>query len=373
MEFWKSRLENLEIMNELKNNYFGKRVFVTGHTGFKGSWLIKILSDFGAVIKGYALVPESEDNLYIELNGDSLCESVISDLRDRDALKKALLDFQPDYVFHLAAQPLVRLSYQIPSETFEVNAIGTANLLDAIRLLDKKCNIVLITTDKVYYNKEWEHPYKENDRLGGYDPYSASKACCELVIDSYKNSFFNTDKYHIHQKAIAVGRAGNVIGGGDWSKDRLIPDIIKALNEGKDLIIRNPMAVRPWQHVIEPVFGYLELALKLNSDPIKFAQAYNFGPNTNDALSVEDMVIKSINCWGSGTYHVEVNNNNPHEAGLLKLDISKAKKELNWKPVLDAHTAVERTINWYKNFYKNTTATELMESDIKYYQSKINE
>jgi CDP-glucose 4,6-dehydratase len=360
-------------MNKLKNNYSGKRVLVTGHTGFKGSWLIKILSDFGAIIKGYALDPENEINLYTEINGDSLCESVISDLRDRESLKKAVFDFQPDYIFHLAAQPLVRLSYEIPSETFEVNAIGTANLLDAIRLLDKKCNVVLITTDKVYYNNEWEHPYKEGDRLGGYDPYSASKACCELVIDSYKNSFFNKDKYHEHQKAIAVGRAGNVIGGGDWSKDRLIPDIIKAFNENKDVIIRNPKAVRPWQHVIEPVFGYLELALKLNSEPIKFSQAYNFGPNTNDALSVEDMVIKSINCWGSGSYNVEVNINNPHEAGLLKLDISKAEKELNWKPVLDAKTAVERTINWYKNFYKNTTATELMESDIKYYQNKINE
>ena len=178
-------------MNELKNTYSGKRVFVTGHTGFKGIWLIKILSDLGAVIKGYALAPDNEINLYSEINGDSLCESVISDLRDRESLKKAVLDFQPDFIFHLAAQALVRLSYEIPSETFEVNAIGTANLLDAIRLLDKKCNIVLITTDKVYQNNEIEYAYKENDRLGGYDPYSASKACCELVIDSYKNSFFN--------------------------------------------------------------------------------------------------------------------------------------------------------------------------------------
>jgi CDP-glucose 4,6-dehydratase len=373
MERWQGRLENLEIMNELKNNYSGKRILVTGHTGFKGSWLIKILSDFGAVIKGYALAPENEINLYTEINGDSLCASVISDLRDRDALKKAVLDFQPDYIFHLAAQPLVRLSYEIPSETFEVNAIGTANLLDAVRLLDKKCNVVLITTDKVYHNNEWEHPYKESDRLGGYDPYSASKACCELVIDSYKNSFFNLNKYQQHQKAIAVGRAGNVIGGGDWSKDRLMPDIAKALNEKKEVVIRSPKAVRPWQHVIEPLFGYLELGLKLNSDPVKYAQAYNFGPNTNDALSVEEMVVNSINCWASGTYNVEVNSNNPHEAGLLKLDITKATSELNWKPVFNAQTAVELTINWYKNFYNNTSVTELMESDIKYYQSKINE
>jgi CDP-glucose 4,6-dehydratase len=366
-------LENLVIMNELLNNYSSKRVFVTGHTGFKGSWLVKILSDIGALVKGYALAPENEINLYTEMNGDSLCESIINDLRDREALKKAILDFQPDYIFHLAAQPLVRLSYEIPLETFEVNAIGTANLFDAIRLLNKKCNIVLITTDKVYHNNESEYPYKESDRLGGYDPYSASKACCELIIDSYRNSFFNTDKYNQHQKGIAVGRAGNVIGGGDWSKDRLIPDITKALNEKKEVVIRNPNAVRPWQHVIEPLFGYLELGVKLNSDPIKFSQAYNFGPNTNDALSVEEMVVKSIKCWASGTYNVEFNPNNPHEAGLLKLDITKATTELNWKPVLNAQIAVQLTINWYKNYYNNTTVTELMESDIKYYQNKINE
>lgn len=360
-------------MNIIKKTYSGKRVFVTGHTGFKGSWLIKILYDFGAIVRGYALAPENGINLYTEINGDSLCESVISDLRDREALKKAVLEFQPDFIFHLAAQPLVRLSYEIPSETFEVNTIGTANLLDTIRLLEKKCNIVLITTDKVYHNNELDYAYKESDRLGGYDPYSASKACCELVIDSYKNSFFNTNLYDQHQKGIAVGRAGNVIGGGDWSKDRLIPDIIKALKANKELVIRNPKAVRPWQHVIEPLFGYLELGVKLNSNPIIYTQAYNFGPHSNDALSVEKMVVKAINYWGSGTYKVEVNSNNPHEAGLLKLDITKATTELNWKPVLNAQTAVELTINWYKNYYNNTKATELMESDIKYYQSKINE
>jgi CDP-glucose 4,6-dehydratase len=360
-------------MNELKNTYSGKRVFVTGHTGFKGSWLIKILDDFGAVLKGYALAPENEINLYTEMNGDVLCDSVISDLRDKDALKKAVLDFQPDFIFHLAAQPLVRLSYEIPSETFEVNAIGTANLLDAIRLLDKKCNVVLITTDKVYHNNEWEHPYKETDRLGGYDPYSASKACSELVIDSYINSFFNINKYEQHQKAIAVGRAGNVIGGGDWSKDRLIPDIAKALNANKEVVIRNPKAVRPWQHVIEPLFGYLELGFKLNTDPNKYGQAYNFGPNTSDALSVEEMVKKSIKNWGLGSYQPLVDANSPHEAGLLKLDISKALNELNWKPVFNASTAIERTINWYKCYYSGINANELIKLDIEYYQSKNNE
>jgi CDP-glucose 4,6-dehydratase len=366
-------MENMEIMDKLKKIYSGKRVFVTGHTGFKGTWLIKVLHDFGATLKGYALAPENEINLYSEINGDSLCESVIGDLRDRVALKKAVLDFQPDYVFHLAAQPLVRLSYAIPSETFEVNAIGTANLLDAIRLLENKCNIVLITTDKVYHNNEWEYPYRENDRLGGYDPYSASKACCELVIDSYKNSFFNSAKYEQHKKAISIGRAGNVIGGGDWSQDRLIPDIAKALSDNKEIVIRNPKSVRPWQHVIEPIFGYLELGAQLNEDQFKFSSAYNFGPNIADALSVEEMVIKSIKCWGLGSYKAILNSNNPHEAGLLKLDISKALNQLNWKPVFNAQTAIEKTINWYKNYYNGINAGELMKSDIEYYQKKRHE
>ncbi len=366
-------MENLEIMNELKHTYSGKRVFVTGHTGFKGSWLINILNNLGAIVKGYSLEPENGINLYNEINGNALCESIIADLRDREKLKKEVLNFQPDYVFHLAAQPLVRLSYEIPSETFEVNTIGTANLLDSIRLLEKKCNIILITTDKVYHNNEWEYPYRENDRLGGYDPYSASKACCELVIDSYKNSFFNLSKYEQHQKAIAIARAGNVIGGGDWSKDRLIPDIAKFLSKKEQVVIRNPNSVRPWQHVIEPLFGYLELGIKLNGDPIKFGNAYNFGPNTADAISVEEMVVKAIKCWGVGSYKAVADSINPHEAGLLKLDISKALGHLNWKPLFNAQTAIERTISWYKNYYNGVEATELMKLDIEYYQNIKND
>jgi CDP-glucose 4,6-dehydratase len=347
-------LENLvNMFEDLKKIYAGKKIFLTGHTGFKGSWLLQILSLLGAEVKGYALAPKDELNLYNVIKGDDLCQSVIGDLRDRGNLKEAMFEFQPDFVFHLAAQPLVRLSYQIPSETFEVNAIGTANLLDSIMLLKKACYAIFITTDKVYHNNEWEYPYRENDRLGGYDPYSASKACAELVIDSYRNSFFNIDTYNIHQKAIAVGRAGNVIGGGDWSKDRLIPDIAKSLSACKVIEIRNPGSIRPWQHVLEPLLGYLLLGSKLYHDPIRYSQAYNFGPDVNDALPVKKMVEMAIKSWGSGEFFVNQVEGQPHEAGLLKLDISKAIGDLNWHPKMNASEAIIHTMDWYRSFYNN--------------------
>jgi CDP-glucose 4,6-dehydratase len=331
--------------------YKGKKVFLTGHTGFKGSWLVKIFNMLGAEVRGYALAPENDLNLYSVIDGDTLCESVIADLRNREKLAAAVTSFQPDFIFHLAAQPLVRLSYQIPSETFEVNAIGTANVLDAMRLLNKPCNAVLITTDKVYHNNETDYAYQETDRLGGYDPYSASKACTELVIDSYRNSFFNTKTYATHQKALAVGRAGNVIGGGDWSQDRLIPDIVKALADNREIEIRNPNSVRPWQHVLEPLFGYLLLGAKLAQEPQVYSKAYNFGPEVNDAFPVGKMVELAIKSWGGGSYFTNIDTSQPHEAGLLKLDIGKAKAELNWKPIFNAYKAVEYTIDWYKSFY----------------------
>jgi len=335
------------------NIYKGKKVFLTGHTGFKGAWLLKIFSILGAHVKGYSLAPTDNVNLYGIIHGDTLCQSVIADLRDRQKLANELTEFEPDFVFHLAAQPLVRLSYEIPSVTFEINAIGTANLLDAIILLNKPCNAVLITTDKVYYNNEWQYPYRENDRLGGYDPYSASKACAELVIDCYRNSFFNVKTYNKHKKAVAVGRAGNVIGGGDWSKDRLLPDICGALGNNREVIIRNPGSIRPWQHVLEPLIGYLKLGAKLNEDPVRYSQAYNFGPLAYDVLSVNEMVDMAINVWGSGSYSLDVNKQQFHEAKILKLDISKAIDELNWKPKLSAQVAVRKTIEWYKVFFND--------------------
>ena len=341
------------MFKKLQQTYQGKKVFLTGHTGFKGAWMLKTLSLLGAEVKGYALAPQTPNDLYHLIDGDAICDSVIADLRDKQHLEAEILSFQPDFVFHLAAQPLVRLSYEIPSETFMVNAIGTAHVLDAVRLLENKCNLVLITTDKVYHNNEWLYPYRENDRLGGYDPYSASKACTELVIDSYRSSFFNTKSYPTHKKAIAVARAGNVIGGGDWSQDRLIPDIAKAFAIEKPVVIRNPLSVRPWQHVLEPVIGYLLLGVHLAVEPLQFSQAYNFGPHLSDALPVEEMLKLAIASWGKGEYVVEQVEGQPHEAGLLKLDISKAINELNWQPKMNAQQAVSMTMDWYSEFAKN--------------------
>ncbi|QKJ31493.1 CDP-glucose 4,6-dehydratase [Mucilaginibacter mali] len=349
----------------LKSTYQGKKVFVTGHTGFKGSWLLKILSLLQANVKGYALAPQNEDDLFNLIDGNNICRSVIADIRDAKKLQKEVLNFQPDFVFHLAAQPLVRLSYHIPAETFEVNVIGTANVLDAVKLLDKECKTIIITTDKVYHNYEWVYPYRENDRLGGYDPYSSSKACAEILIDSYRNSFFNVNDLEKHKKTIAVGRAGNVIGGGDWSADRLMPDIARALGSNQKIVVRNPNSIRPWQHVLEPLVGYLLLGDKLTQTPREFSQAYNFGPYADDSLRVDTMVNLAIENWGSGEYENVKLTDQPHEAGLLKLDISKAIQQIGWKPRLNAATAVNYTISWYKHYYdQKTTINNFTENQI---------
>ena len=333
---------------QLIKAYSGKKVFITGHTGFKGTWLSILLNILGAEVKGYALAPENDQSIFSLTRPLSGNQSIIADIRNKEKLKNEILDFAPDFIFHLAAQPLVRLSYQIPAETFEVNAIGTANLLEALTSLNKKCTAIIITTDKVYENKEQDILYKEEDRLGGYDPYSASKACTEIVVDSFRNSFFNTSTHSIHQKAIASARAGNVIGGGDFSKDRIIPDIMQALKNNQPVTVRNPHAVRPWQHVLEPVTGYLLLASRLNED-IQFSGAYNFGPRPQDHLPVKDLVERSINAWGDGTWIDQSDKTQPHEATLLKLDIQKAINHLNWVPKMDAAIAIGKTLDWYKN------------------------
>ena len=334
----------------LESAFQGKKVFLTGHTGFKGSWMLKVLSMLGAEVMGYSLDPENNFDLYHLLEGDTLNTSVIADIRDRETLSTSIGSFQPDFIFHLAAQPLVRLSYEIPSETFEVNAIGTANVLDGARKLNKPCQVILITTDKVYHNAEWIYSYRETDRLGGYDPYSASKACAELIIDSYRNSYFNVKTYNTHLKSVAAVRAGNVIGGGDWAKDRLIPDIARALSKNQPVIIRNPGSVRPWQHVLEPILGYLLLGSKMVYEPVRFSDSFNFGPDFNDALPVKNMVEQSLKSWGTGSFEVIKTEGQLHEAGLLKLDISKATNYLGWTPTFNASAAIDKTISWYKKY-----------------------
>lgn len=358
-------MENMVSLVELKKAFEGKRVFLTGHTGFKGSWMLKIFNMIGAQVKGYSLAPKCEDDLYNLIDGDNLCVSIIADIRDKIKLEHEILSFEPDFIFHLAAQPLVRESYKKPIDTFEVNALGTANLLDSLRNLQKKCSVVMITTDKVYYNYEWEYPYRETDRLGGYDPYSSSKACAELIIESYRNSFFNLSDISSHNKGIAVARAGNVIGGGDWSTDRLIPDIIRSLIENKPITIRNPFAVRPWQHVLEPILGYLHLGKELANKPHQFSEAFNFGPNPESFLSVEDIARFAVQYWGFGDIVIERNQKQPHEAKVLKLDINKVRSRLNWSPKLNSEDTLSLTIEWYKEFAVNPSASvELIKNQI---------
>ena len=342
-------MENLVNNQLLFEKFSNKKVFITGHTGFKGTWLSALLYKLNAKVKGYALSPKTNQNLFDIVNeNERICESIIHDIRDIGKLREELLVFKPDYIFHLAAQPLVRYSYKEPVETFEVNAMGTTYLLDAIRFLEGKCTIIIITTDKVYHNNESEKAYHEEDQLGGYDPYSSSKAMAELVTNSYRNSYFNPDHFDTHQKSVATARAGNVIGGGDWSDDRIIPDIIKALSSDEPIVVRNPNSVRPWQHVLEPLCGYLLLAAKLAEDPKGISGAWNFGPWPEDQLTVLELVNMAISSWGSGSIQVNREAAAAHEAGLLKLNISKAVKSLSWKPILNAETAINWTLDWYK-------------------------
>jgi CDP-glucose 4,6-dehydratase len=338
------------------DSFSNKKVFLTGHTGFKGSWLSCMLKQSGAIVKGYALAPETHPNLFSLVWKEDIGESVIADIRNKKKLEDEILSFQPDFIFHLAAQPLVRRSYEIPAETFEVNAVGTANLLEAVQRLKNKCVVIIVTTDKVYENKEQEILYKEEDRLGGYDPYSASKACTELVVSSFRNSFFNKAEYKKHQKSVIAARAGNVIGGGDWSADRLVPDIVRSLAAGKPVEVRNPSSVRPWQHVLEPLTGYMLLASLVWNDPDKYSDAYNFGPAPGDHLTVKQLVEKAIDAWKQGEWIDISSSDQPHEANLLMLDISKAEKELNWKPRLNATESIGWTINWYKQPRENAAA-----------------
>ena len=343
------------VNNAIAPYYKDKKIFVTGHTGFKGAWFITWLHLMGAKIKGYALAPEDENGLFNIVSSSITCESVIGDIRDKEKLTAAITDFQPDLIFHFAAQALVRRSYQQPADTFDVNVVGTANVLETVNQLKNKCTVIIITTDKVYENREADYYYHEGDILGGYDPYSASKAATEIVVSSFRNSFFHPAKYAAHQKAVASVRAGNVIGGGDWNKDRIIPDIVRSLMAAQPVAVRNPNAVRPWQHVLEPLCGYLLTGMLLDTDVEKFTGAYNFGPMPEDHLPVKDLVQIALACWGNeglpagqAGWIDQSDPNQPHEAGLLKLSIERARTLLNWQPKLDSRQAIEWTINWYK-------------------------
>jgi CDP-glucose 4,6-dehydratase len=336
------------------NVYKGKRVLVTGHTGFKGSWLIFWLQKMGSNVCGYSLKPPTEPNHFNLLKLD--IKSFIGDIRDESRLKECFDYFKPEIVFHLAAQPLVRLSYENPIETYETNVIGTLKLFEACRKSKSVKAIVNITSDKAYENREWIWGYRENDSMGGYDPYSSSKGCAEILTSSYRNSYFNAKDYgRTHNILLASCRAGNVIGGGDWAKDRLITDIMLSVSQGKKVSIRNPKATRPWQHVLEPLSGYLSIGQKLLEGRVNFADAWNFGPNDEGSISVEDVVKNIKKHWKTIDYEINIDPNGLHEANLLKLDCSKAHSLLKWSSVWSSDVTFEKTVEWYREFYNNSS------------------
>ena len=333
--------------------WHGKKVFLTGHTGFKGSWLTLWLQALGARVTGFALAPDTSPNLFTLGCVEDGIESIIGDIRDRALLAEAMKAASPDIVIHMAAQPLVRESYVTPVETYETNVMGTVHVLDAIRQAPGVGSVVIVTTDKCYENREWEWGYRENEAMGGYDPYSSSKGCAELVTSAYRNSFFNPATYAKHGVAVASGRAGNVIGGGDWAADRLIPDIMRAISRGETVNIRNPHAIRPWQHVLEPLSGYLILAERLYTDGPRFADAWNFGPNDSDAQPVQAIVERLTSQWGDGARWSLDGGEHPHEATFLKLDCSKARARLGWRPRWDLNHTLDSIVAWYKAAARN--------------------
>lgn len=338
------------MQNLFNGIYKNKTILITGHTGFKGSWLSFWLTKMGAKVVGYSLVAPSNPNHISLLNLDTI--SIISDIRDSEKLNMVFETYKPDIVFHLAAQPLVRLSYEEPLLTYETNVIGTLNVLEACRKNDAWA-IVNITSDKAYENNEWVWGYRENDKLGGYDPYSASKACADILATSYRNSFLNIKDYGTkHNTLLATCRAGNVIGGGDWAQDRLMTDIVTNASKSQKTILRNPYATRPWQHVLESLSGYLHIGQKLLEGKMEFAQAWNFGPSDEENLNVEDAIKISKNYWDKIDYDIKMDKNQLHEATLLKLDCSKAHTKLKWKSVWNAKKVFEKTINWYKSYYE---------------------
>lgn len=353
---------SIDIFN---NFYKGKRVLITGHTGFKGSWLSIWLHELGAEVIGVGLDPFTErDNFVLSGIGKKIKADIRADIRDGEHMKAIFQEYQPEIVFHLAAQPLVRLSYDIPVETYATNVMGTINILEAIRTTDSVKVGVMITSDKCYENKEQIWGYRENEPMGGYDPYSSSKGAAEIAINSWRRSFFNPEQYEKHGKSIASVRAGNVIGGGDWALDRIIPDCIKALEARNPIEIRNPNAIRPWQHVLEPLSGYMLLAKKMWHEPIKYCEGWNFGPHAESISTVWDVATRVLADYGHGELKDLSDPNAPHEANLLMLDINKAKFRLKWKPKMNIEQTVALTVEWYKR-YRTENVYEVCVEQIK--------
>jgi CDP-glucose 4,6-dehydratase len=339
----------MESMGIDPNFWKNKRVFLTGHTGFKGSWLALWLQKLEVNLTGYALPPPTKPSLFDVAQVSRNMNSIIGDVRDLAHLKNVLETFQPEIVIHMAAQSLVRYSYNNPVETYSTNVMGTVHLLEAVRHIDSVKAIVNVTSDKCYENNEWVWGYRENEPMGGFDPYSNSKGCAELVTSAYRSSFFNPEHYSQHGVALASARAGNVIGGGDWATDRLIPDILKSIIADEPVRLRNPYATRPWQHVLEPLNGYLTLSQALYKNGIKFAEAWNFGPKDQDVLTVENVTRQIVTNWGGNArYEIISQPNTLHEATLLKLDCSKAYNHLKWQPKWDAKKTIEKICRWHK-------------------------
>jgi len=334
------------------NVYKNIKVFITGNTGFKGSWLALWLLNLGARVAGYSLDVPTDPSHYKILNLDF--ETIYGDIRDKAKLREAIASFQPDVVFHMAAQSLVRKSYEYPVETFETNVMGTINVFEASRASGTVRAIVNVTSDKCYENREWSWGYREIDPVGGYDPYSASKGCSELITSCWRNSFFNLKDYgNTHNTLLASGRAGNVIGGGDWAIDRLIPDMMRAVNQNEKVKIRNPQATRPWQHVLEPLSGYLLLGQKLLEGRKEFAESWNFGPSEDGNATVGEIAGQVKKAWPKIAYEINMTPDQPHEAGMLRLDCSKSRTKMQWTPAWDGKTAVEKTALWYRAFYES--------------------
>jgi CDP-glucose 4,6-dehydratase len=342
--------------------FAGRKVLLTGHTGFKGSWLAAWLLDLGAEVCGYALAPSTAPNLFTVLGLEKRCLHKVADIRDEHSLRQTFGDFQPEFVFHLAAQPLVLESYRDPKGTYETNVLGTVNMLEAIRRTRTVRVVVNVTSDKCYENREWPHGYRESDPMGGYDPYSSSKGCAELVTAAYRRSFFAERGI-----ALATARSGNVIGGGDWAPNRLLPDLVRALSKGETARIRSGESIRPWQFVLEPLSGYLWLAALLHEEPGRYSGGWNFGPSDTDILTVGDIVEQTIRLWGGGC--CEPDESRPaHEAGLLRLDIGKARLELGWRPVYDSGRALAETVAWYRCHTDGGDAAALLARQLAAYE-----